>query len=144
MVEALLYSFLSVSLLFLAINVFLAIAKRVFGSFRNKKVPEGSDKTPKVALSENKPVNNNSPDFNSRKKSRVAVIFLIILILLSFIGSAFYWYELRPAEIKKYCFAYAYEESDKQIEGWVKEMLPEKYEERKNTLYDDCLHSKGL
>lgn len=145
MIEALIYAFLSVFLLFLAINVFLAIAKRVFGSFRNNKVPESTDKTPKVALSEKIPVNNNSPDFNSRKKSRksaIFLVFLVILILLSLIGGAFYWYELRPAKVRKEC--------QTKVNRFKDELpISVKYydlvdESKIKQVYEDCLHSKGL
>lgn len=146
MVEALLYAFLSVFLLFLAVNIFLAIAKRVFRSFTNKKVPKSTDKLSIIEQPENKPVSNNFPDSNSRKKSRtsaISVVFLIILILLSFIGGAFYWYELRPSEIRKNCFKEAQEVVDKE-EAFVTKFLPEKVKDKKAIAYSECLIKNGL
>ncbi len=57
----------------------------------------------------------------------------IILIGLIILGFAFYWYELRPTQIRKKCFS---ESLLKPITGGVKKL--------QSDYYDDCLMMFGL
>lgn len=59
----------------------------------------------------------------------------IILIILLILGFAFYWFELRPTQIRKECFESTRGNPLLEYEG--KEELQKSY-------YLDCLMGKGL
>lgn len=63
--------------------------------------------------------------------------WVIILILL--IGSAFYWFQWRPSQIKQRCYAEA--EFDKRADL---ELDDTKRQEFINAYYEDCLMRFGL
>jgi len=65
-------------------------------------------------------------------KKKIVIIFLL-LIVSSFL---FYWYEIRPGEIRSYCDWYA---------KWgFNESHGDATDESYQLHYDSCLHSKGL
>lgn len=72
---------------------------------------------------------------------RLLVFVIIILIFL------FYWFALRPGNIRSKCLKNARVEavstitSDREPNGYEREKLQEQY---MNQSYESCLHEKGL
>lgn len=74
-------------------------------------------------------------------------IVIILLTLIATLGIAFYWYELRPTNIRKKCSKDASESSVISTQNYeVLDAL--KREEKQNELmkdfYSNCIKSKGL
>jgi uncharacterized membrane protein YhaH (DUF805 family) len=67
---------------------------------------------------------------SKRKDTNWILIIIVISILLSLIGGAFYWFEYRPTQIKKDC-------------SWT-EYKTGKWREAKESEYEKCLRRNGL
>ena len=66
---------------------------------------------------------------------------LLLILLVLFVGGfGFYWYELRPSQIKKSCFDIAQEKAIKEDNLLNNRFYIETY----NNLYKMCLEKKGL
>ncbi len=82
------------------------------------------------------------------KKQYMGIIILAVTIL----GFAFYWYEYRPSQIKKECFAIAQEEAKEllkikaEISGEYKEAVERglSLKDDVESIYKNCLRKKGL
>jgi uncharacterized membrane protein YvbJ len=70
---------------------------------------------------------NNNVENKKTNGKKTILAFLVVL----FFVSIFYWYELRPTQIKKQCSASAIVDS----EDW---------EQRYDYIYKKCLHNQGL
>ena len=75
---------------------------------------------------------------------------IIILIILLAIGG-FYWFQYRPAEVKKECntksveyYKETFNGADDDGDGKVSRNTVDGIEQNMDLLYKSCLHSKGL
>lgn len=66
----------------------------------------------------------------------------IILILIVILGFAFYWFQLRPSEIRKYCSNWAAQYNGTLIGDGV--ISIDQSGSRYTTDYQSCLNEKGL
>jgi len=74
------------------------------------------------------------------QNSKIWIAVLAILILIS----SFYWFQLRPIQIRKECNKYA---SSGQIEDKSKSLSLDQYQSIQiiyNNFYAKCLREKGL
>jgi len=67
---------------------------------------------------------------SNEKKTNWILIVLVIIILLSLIVGAFYWFEYRPTQIKKDCSWTEYETG--------------RWREARESEYERCLRRNGL
>ena len=74
-------------------------------------------------------------------------VVLIVVVFAVFVLGSFYWFELRPTNIRKECDKTAREDTIKATIQ-VCDASRGNYEgclaEHKPKLFQDCLHSKGL
>ena len=66
----------------------------------------------------------------------------IIIIVLVLIVGAFYWFQLRPTNIRKECYKDTYIDATDKISELDKKYGI--YDERNERDYEKCLKSKGL
>jgi len=66
------------------------------------------------------------------------ILTLSVIFIISFV---FYWYELRPAQIRKECQSYAW---DKVKEAIQETNISDGFKDDVNFLYTNCIHKKGL
>jgi len=68
----------------------------------------------------------------------------IIIIIFTIILGAFYWYELRPMQIRKNCNGQAYLDSYKTLKTGESFSNQSELQDRQEKLYRDCLRYKGI
>ena len=66
----------------------------------------------------------------------------IILLALLILGFVFYWFQLRPTNIRKECYKDTYIDATDKISELDKKYGI--YDERNERDYEKCLRSKGL
>ena len=66
-------------------------------------------------------------------KFKIFIIFLLLVIG----ASLFYWFQIRPSDIKIYCDKVAWNESKSSYSGRIDQ-------EDYNWKFTQCLHSQGL
>jgi len=66
----------------------------------------------------------------------------IILLALLILGFVFYWFQLRPTNIRKECYKDTYIDATDKISELDKKYGI--YDERNERDYEKCLKSKGL
>lgn len=94
----------------------------------------------------NKSILSNTPDsIGALSSEKIKLFRYIILILLIILGLAFYWFQLRPAQIKKECYTIT---SYKPVGSNIFDQIVDgknhnPYYESKDG-YTDCLRVHGL
>lgn len=75
-------------------------------------------------------------------KEKIKIILPIFILILIIVGLAFYWYELRPNEIRKECFKTKQETIE--VYSFLRSVSDEKVEEYSEISYQNCLRQHGL
>lgn len=106
--------------------------------YHNPPLDDGSDRSSSIIHKKSVPkektlreIFEEKAEIATKKRgTNWVLIVIIITILLSLIGSAFYWFEYRPTQIKKDCSWTEYETG--------------KWREARESEYEKCLRRNGL
>ena len=72
---------------------------------------------------------------SKKKRAKKAQKWLIGTLIVGMIGAGFYWVSVRPVQVRKYCSNKAYELATKKDYDQAS---------RYRTLYEQCLHNRGI